>query len=375
MKKQLTYLLCVVYALFVFNSCQTKVAVNVAQLGDNDLTTYFAGTKGVNQIVFDRDTDVPVRSYKIYSSGELPVHDPVEWKLKGSENGRKWVVVDERKEQTFCSRFQEILCTVQNPGNYKHYLLEARTAMGDSLIIADVRLFEKDLLEGWKNFKYPAVDFRLRDEETEGAKIYQTLVQNPDEYVKYHTQKVAEILYFSDEDPIVNIEKIRYTLKDDKGISAKGGGPPEISIFYSTQWVERSAKESLYKLDYETRGVLYHELTHGYQYEPKGCGHYGSPDKVFWSLIEGIADAVRTEAGLFDIATDRKPGGNWMDGYRTTGYFIQWMTTKDPDAIRKMNKSAMALDVWSWDAAVKYVFGPETTIEGLWKEYQDYLQS
>ena len=38
----------------------------------------------------------------------------------------------------------------------------------------------------------------------------------------------------------------------------------------------------------------------------------------------------------------RKPGGNWMDGYRTTGFFIQWLTTKDPDAIRKFHETVRA---------------------------------
>lgn len=345
--------------------------VNPHELEDNDLTSHYTGYQGTNRIVFDSGFTAPVLSYKVYSSGESPQYDPVQWSLKGSNDGKKWEIVDERKSQKFCSRFQEILCVVQSPGNYQKYMLEAATANNDTLKIAEVVLSDKNMLAGWQNFKYPNINFQVLSPETEGAKIYNNLVQNPDEYIKYHARKVAEILYYTDQDSIMDVQNIKYTLEDKPGVSAKGGSTPNIHIFYSTQHIEKSANESLYKLNFETRGVLYHELTHGYQYEPKGCGNYGN-NKTFWACIEGIADAVRAEAGLFDMST-RKPGGNWLDGYRTTGFFLQWLTTKDPNAIRKFHQTAKDLEVWSFDAAIKSVFGNDTGIEEMWNEYQEYL--
>ena len=55
-----------------------------------------------------------------------------------------------------------------------------------------------------------------------------------------------------------------------------------------------------------------------------------------------------------------------MDGYRTTGFFIQWLTTKDPDAIRKFHETVR-------DKAMKRMFGDDASIEGLWNEYQAFL--
>lgn len=354
------------------SSCLEKVIPNdPADLLDNDPTTYYTGTEGKNKIIFNAKTDNPVLSYKIYSTGELPQYDPANWTLSGSNDGSNWEVVDERKDQKFCSRFQEILCKVQKPANYKQYMLEATTANTDTLKIADVLLYDKDLLAGWEDFKYPQVNFQVLDPDTEGSEIYKKLVQNPDEYVKYHTLKVAEILYYTAKDSMIDVQGIDYTLKNYDGVSAKSGNPPVIAIVYSTQHIEKSAKESLYKLDFETRGVLYHELVHAYQFEPKGIGNYGN-NRTFWACIEGIADAVRAEAGLFDMST-RKPGGNWMDGYRTTGFFIQWLTTKDPDAIRKFHLSVKNLDTWSFDGAIKELFGPDASIESMWNEYQAFL--
>jgi hypothetical protein len=345
-----------------------SLPTNILELTDSDPTTFYTGN---NQLVFDVLYDGPVVSYKIYSTGELPVHDPSSWTLKGSDDGLEWTKVDERKNQTFCSRFQAIECVVQTPAVFKQYMLEVSTAGRDTLKIADVIFFDKNLSAGWKNFRYPDVKFESLSPGAEGSKIYHELVQNPDEYIRYHARKVAEILYYTADDPINEVRNIKYTLEDKKGVSAKGGNTPDIHIFYSTQHIEKSAEESLYKLDFETRGVLYHELTHGYQYEPKGCGNYGN-NKTFWACIEGIADAVRAEAGYFDMDT-RKPGGNWMDGYRTTGFFLQWLTTKDPDAIRKFHLTVRDLDVWSFDEAIKSVFGPESGIESLWNEYQQFL--
>ena len=348
------------------------IPVNIPELTDNNPETYYSGKKGKNQLVFEMEQSQTILSYSIYSSGESPEYDPVSWVLKGSVDGKKWKVIDERKEQKFCSRFQEVLCMVKSPGSYKKYMVEAAAGGDNPVKIADVVLSEKNMLAGWENFKYPDIDFESLTPDTEGSKMYDKLVQDPDEYIKYHARKVAEILYFSDQDQINHVSNIRYTLEDKNGVSAKGGNTPKINIFYSSQHVEKSAKESLYKLDNETRGVLYHELVHGYQYEPKNCGSYGN-NRTFWACIEGIADAVRAESGFFDMST-RKPGGDWLDGYRTTGFFIQWLTTKDPDAIRKFHATTRDLEVWTFDAAIKSIFGPESTIELVWEEYQQDLR-
>lgn len=361
----------IVVGSFLLSACRENVSVNVPELSDGDPTTCYTGTRKLNRIVFDPQYSIPIQSYKIYSSGESPVHDPASWVLKGSYDGKNWVVVDERNDQRFCSRYQEILCPITNPSNYKQYMLEAETAGSDTLVIGDVLFSEKNLVTDWEDFRYPAVDFEVLAPETKGAVIYADLVQDPDTYLKYHARKVAEILFYTAKDTMNDVQTIHYTLKDYDGVSVKSGNPPAIYIEYSTRHIEKSANESLYKLDFETRGVLYHELVHAYQFEPKGIGSY-STNKEFWACIEGMADAVRAESGFFDMST-RKPGGDWMDGYRTTGFFIQWLKTKDPDAIRKFHLTVRDLDVWSFDKAIKCIFGEESGIESMWNEYQAFL--
>ena len=145
-----------------------------------------------------------------------------------------------------------------------------------------------------------------------------------------------------------------------------------VNIFYSLDHVRRSfADNDTARVDFETRGVLLHELTHAFQLEPQGIGPYGGPNKAVWEMVEGTADAVRVTCGGFHGEPDRPKGGSYHDGYRYVGYFFNWVKeNKDKDFIRKMNHSCLTVVPWSWDGAVQYVLGADYTIDTLWHEYQ-----
>lgn len=343
-------------------------------LQDGDPSSAFIFRQNDNSVIL-KSPGKPVLTYRIYSSGMKPETDPSGWTLYGSKNGKTWQELDSRSGQIFFSRFQEITCEVNNPGNYSMYRLEFIPQTGrQSCTVGEISLGTTDNETAWKDFVYPEIAFRNHATETKGSRLYHELVQNPDKYISYHARKVAEQLFYSAADTMNTVGRIGYTLSDYDGISAKSGNPEHTSIVYSTRHIENSASESMYRLDYETRGVLFHELVHAYQFEPKGIGTY-STNKEFWACIEGLADAVRANAGYFDINASRRPGGHWLDGYRTTGFFLQWLTTKDPDAIKKFHISVRDLNPWSFDGAMKEIFGPEYGIEALWNEYQEFLTS
>lgn len=92
-------------------------------------------------------------------------------------------------------------------------------------------------------------------------------------------------------------------------------------------------------------------------------------------MIEGVADAVRYMSGYF-MPQDCPKGGTYMDGYRTTGFFLAWITqTKDKDFLRKFNGSALAVIPWSFDGAVKYALGDAYSVDSLWKEYKETTEN
>ena len=144
----------------------------------------------------------------------------------------------------------------------------------------------------WKSYNVGTVLFEDKASETKGSDIYHRIIPDAESYIKEQARTVLATLYNSPEDSITPVNKIHYTLEDIEGISAKGGGNGDVTIFYSTRHIEKSfAENDTAKLFFETRGVLLHELTHAYQLEPQGIGSYGT-NRVFWAFIEGMALAT-----------------------------------------------------------------------------------
>lgn len=225
--------------------------------------------------------------------------------------------------------------------------------------------------KAWQKYDSGEIVFEDKAPDTEGSRIYRHIIPDPEAYIREQACTVLATLYDSPKDRITPVRRIHYTLEDIDGISAKGGSDGDISIFYSTRHIERSYGEQrdTARLMFETRGVLLHELTHAYQLEPQGIGTYGT-NRTFWAFIEGMADAVRVANGGF--GPDGRPrGGNYMVGYRTTGYFLVWLRdNKDPEFLRKFNRSALEVVPWSFDGAVKHILGEQYDIDSLWHEYQ-----
>ena len=204
-----------------------------------------------------------------------------------------------------------------------------------------------DRLAVWKDYDVGAIEFEDKAVGTRGSEIYHEIIADPEDYIAEQARTVLSTLYDSPEDSIATVKKLRYTLEDTDGISAKGGGNGHVNIFYSTRHVEKSfgGGGDVDKVLFETRGVLLHELTHAYQLEPQGIGTYGT-NRVFWAFIEGMADAVRVANGGF--GPDARP----------------------KDFLRKFNRSTLEVIPWSFDGAVKRILGEEYDIDSLWREYQ-----
>lgn len=250
--------------------------------------------------------------------------------------------------------------------------MQAQAIYKDTKYHAPIKVEKK-----WKDYNPGDVEFHDEAPESEGSRIYHSIIPNPVPYIQENALRVLQTLYYGPKDSNVpRLKRIVYTIKDYNGISEKYGSGDYVGIRYSTNWIERCfAGNDTLRLDYETRGVLYHELTHAYQLSPEGCGSYDNKSE-YWIFIEGLADAVRVACGCFDqdfSSKDRTRGDSWRKGYRVTGYFLYWLSlNKDKDFIRKFNRSAAELKPWSWDKAMKHILGdkPENSVDALWDEYQ-----
>ena len=59
-----------------------------------------------------------------------------------------------------------------------------------------------------------------------------------------------------------------------------------------------------------------------------------------------------------------------MDTVRRVISSCGYVTTKDPEFLRKFNRSTLEVIPWSFDGAIKHVLGDEYNIDELWHEYQ-----
>jgi len=240
--------------------------------------------------------------------------------------------------------------TFSNSGYFTVSLTAYKGEESDKITKTDV-IVVNDPNSPWANFSYPNVNFIDNDGSSEGAEIYHQLVTDPESYIKQHALEVAELIYFNPEE-VNKIDNVKYTIEWYDGISAKSGSQPNIEIIFSTKHVKITFDNTggnLDKVAFEIKGVLYHELTHGYQFEPKGAGGY-QPGTEFYGFIEGLADYNRIVKG-YHTAT-MHTGGHWTDGYTTTGFFYKYIADKyDNEFTKKLNATCKTIDPWSHESA------------------------
>lgn len=238
------------------------------------------------------------------------------------------------------------------------------------LLFAPISIMAQTIGGALADYRMGAILVEDKASDTDGARLYHTIIPDAESYIRKAASEVLATLYDVSSDTIPPVDRLHYTLEDVDGISAKGGGNGDISIFYSTRHIERSFElNDTARLLFETRGVLLHELTHAFQLEPHGVGDYGN-SRVFRAFIEGMADAVRLANGGFEHPENYVCGGHYLDGYQSAGYFFDWIReNKNADFLRKFNRSALDVVPWSFDGAIKYALGEDYSIDVLWEEY------
>lgn len=242
-----------------------------------------------------------------------------------------------------------------------------------SILLLSVFFYLKlNKIDNWVDFLYPTIEFVDEDKVSEGSQIFHQLVPNPDSLFNSCILNVCNILY--QEQSEIPVKKLfKFNLRNTQGVAATGGDSTTIDMFLNTNYItgfynnhDKSDEETLL----EITGIIIHELTHAYQHSPKGAGAYVNRSEHF-SCVEGMADATRLKAGYIS-SKFRKPGGHWNDGYKTTAFFIDWMSEQDDDFIYKMNQSTLTIIPWTWNKATSQILGKP--VLDLWIAYQKFVK-
>ncbi|MEW6992496.1 basic secretory protein-like protein [Colwelliaceae bacterium 6441] len=235
------------------------------------------------------------------------------------------------------------------------------------------------------NWTAPQVDFIDMNASTQGSQLVNRILVNPSEYMAQRCIDVAKFLY-TDPNESSRFYRLRFELraKDGSGndfVAYKAGadGSGEMTIAVSTTHLERvyqDAGNSDAAIRDEIDGILFHEVTHGYNNSPLTRDQYGD-GQSFWAFTEGLADAVRIGAGFHKT---RQPDVNgtrqWLGGYTTSGFFLHYVNEKiDPSFVRKFNQSArdMGNYTWSWDNAFRSI--TNRGVQDVWNEYKAFINN
>jgi hypothetical protein len=227
----------------------------------------------------------------------------------------------------------------------------------------------------WSAFVYPTVTFTDQATALEGSAIFHNAI--PDVAAMMRTQILAIVkeIYTDNLDPRINFQKLNLILEDDpNGVAGKSGDQTEITIGISAQYIANfyhNNGNNLALVEKEVRGVLSHEGTHAYQWNPKNCGAYDG-SSVFWAFLEGEADGVRAELTNWTPTRFPSKGGTVNGGYTTTGFFLSWcQRNKKPTFLIELNHAARDMATFTWDAAFQQILG--MPVQQAWDQYQATL--
>jgi hypothetical protein len=206
----------------------------------------------------------------------------------------------------------------------------------------------------------------------EGSAILAKSVTSMESLIKNTSNEVLNLLYYpkdsaSDINQKTHIDAYLVAKSDDLVAETyhKDARNSVINIgarFLARQYSERKDYQWI---AWSMKGIMSHEITHVFQFGPRN-----SSEEDRFGLVEGMADYVRIQLGLHNAK--RNLGGNWNDGYTTTGYFIKWLVdTRDSNFARKLNATARDYTTWSWDRACHAIAG--RGIQDLWGQYQRHL--
>ncbi|KEH44066.1 hypothetical protein MtrunA17_Chr1g0207781 [Medicago truncatula] len=147
-----------------------------------------------------------------------------------------------------------------------------------------------------------------------------------------------------------NVQKVSLFVDDMDGVAYTSNNEIHLSARYVNSYGGDLRKE--------ITGVLYHEMTHVWQWNGNGQANGG--------LIEGIADYVRLKANYAPSHWVKPGQGNkWDQGYDVTARFLDYCDTLRSGFVAELNK--LMRNGYS-DQFFVQLLGK--TVNQLWTEYK-----
>jgi len=258
----------------------------------------------------------------------------------------------------------------------KSVTLVASNDKGESTLMREQVITIWDSQNPWAGYTKPIVSFTVLEPEHAGQVAFERVMPDMEAMIHEISLSVAKILYHDvTEIPLFKTVRFETGLYDFP--AAKSGTDQDMILYMDVNHLANVANNGDQALRDEILGMLWHELTHGYNNSPNS-GQYAAGNE-YHSYLEGLADYIRIKAGY----NEHKRGGiKWIDSwnedaYNQTSFFLEWVANShlNTDFIYLFNKAAGELEEWSFDAAFKGIFGEHRGIDVVFAQYQEYLKT
>ncbi|MEQ3529079.1 basic secretory protein-like protein [Pseudoalteromonas sp. XMcav11-Q] len=228
----------------------------------------------------------------------------------------------------------------------------------------------------WAGFPEPVIEVKKELPEHPGQLALERAVPDLNALIHEISLKIAKRL-FNNVTEINVFEHVTFITGDFDAPASKAGEGKFMELRFDVKHIANLEGLGDEAIRNEVIGVLWHELTHGYNNVPAE-GEY-RPGTDYHTYLEALANFIRIDAGYLE---HRRGGVRWMehynvDAYDQTAFFFEWVENshRNTDFIRKFNAAAKTLDAWSLDTAFKSIFGEQRGIDAVFEEYQVYLAS
>ncbi|MBT1444414.1 discoidin domain-containing protein [Shewanella sp. JM162201] len=256
----------------------------------------------------------------------------------------------------------------------KTVTLKASNDKGESELVQEGFIRVWDPNEPWAGFHNPSVSFIKHKPEHPGQKALERVMPDLEAVIHEVSLGVAKVLYHNVTQSKV-FNSVTFETDEYEFPAAKSGTDKDMVLMFDLNHIGNLESQGDEALRREILGVLWHELTHGYNHAPQN-GQYQPGDEKH-TFLEALANYVRIQAGYLEQYRGKVAYiENWNeDAYNQTSFFLEWVanTNRSSDFIRRFNQSAKDIEKWSFDAAFKSIFGEDRGIDVVFKEYQQYL--
>jgi hypothetical protein len=202
----------------------------------------------------------------------------------------------------------------------------------------------------------PTLAFENRDTTAQGQ-LFTDAVPDPSMPVWAAAHAACRLLYRSASE-VKPVSKLTLIVEDYDGVASTAGTTLRLSTRYLQSQADRGVDLRL-----EITGILHFSTSLVYQ----NSGSEADAAPPHWLLV-GIADYVRLESGYINPQERSKGGSYDGSGSRTTAFFLDYLTTRNPTVVMQLNQRLSPTSpAWSNDV-FQTLLGSD--VDGLWEAYQ-----